>query len=126
MTEVRIKTPIYPTESRKKIKKAINKLFPDIDTKIKEFGDKKQLIGKGDKSNLETFRQKILEQKISDTARSIIKKQYTFSLNKQAATVGKINFQEEAALGIIRVKISGSDELIDWLAPRTEDGKPIS
>ncbi len=127
MTEVEIKAPVYPTESTKKVKQAIKKLFPEIEIEKIKKPNKDYLIGKGDKKNLQKLKKRILEQKISDTARKIIlKNKFVFSLNKQAATVGKINFQENAPLGTIEVKIKNGEELIDWLAPKTKEGEPIT
>ena len=40
--------------------------------------------------------------------------------------MGKINFPlEEEPLGSIHVQITGDDQVIDWLAPRTENGVPV-
>jgi predicted RNA binding protein with dsRBD fold (UPF0201 family) len=40
--------------------------------------------------------------------------------------MGKINFPlEEEPLGSIHVQITGDDLVIDWLAPRTENGVPV-
>jgi predicted RNA binding protein with dsRBD fold (UPF0201 family) len=49
-------------------------------------------------------------------------------LNKQVATVSKVSFtDDESPLGPIIVTIEALDieRLIDYLAPRTRDGKPI-
>jgi predicted RNA binding protein with dsRBD fold (UPF0201 family) len=51
-----------------------------------------------------------------------------FMLNKQVAAVGKVSFTTgESPLGPIVVTIETPDieRLIDYLAPRTRDGKPI-
>lgn len=127
MTKFRIKTPVYPTESNKKVKEAIKNLFPDIELEEKKRKEFDELVGYGDKEDLEEMREKILEQKISDTARNIIlEKNYDFSLNKQAATVGKINFKEQGPLGTIEVNFLEKEKhLINWLAPKTKEGEPI-
>ena len=40
--------------------------------------------------------------------------------------MGKINFPlEEEPLGSIHIQITGDDQVIDWLAPRTENGVPV-
>jgi predicted RNA binding protein with dsRBD fold (UPF0201 family) len=71
------------------------------------------------------------DQEILDTARSVILqgqagKTIQFRLNKQAAFMGKVNFPpEEEPLGSIHVQITGGDLMVDWLAPRTENGIPV-
>ena len=80
---------------------------------------------------IENFRKLLREQRILDTARSVmfegkIGNKIQFNLNKQAAFMGKLSFPpEEEPLGSIHVQISGNDAVIDWLAPRTINGKPI-
>lgn len=126
MAKTKITTPVYPTESTQKVKEAILKLFPKLEIEIKDLGGKKKLIGRGDRESLKELRKKVLEQKISDTARSIIKQNnLRFSLNKQAATVGEVNFKQNDPLGVIDVRIEANQDLINWLAPRTQEGEPI-
>ncbi|OKY77872.1 MAG: putative RNA binding protein with dsRBD fold [Candidatus Methanohalarchaeum thermophilum] len=129
MTEVKVKTPIYPTESKEKVKKAIRNFFPTINIKIQKKGDIDYLTGDGTFDDLKKLKELILEQKISDTARSVLKKNsFKFSLNKQSALVEKVNFKENAPLGTIYVEINdinNENELINWLAPKTKDGEPI-
>jgi hypothetical protein len=70
---------------------------------------------------------------ILDAARSVMfagkrENKVRFMLNKQAAFVGKISFTDgESPLGPIVVVLEAPDigRLIDYLAPRTKDGKPI-
>jgi hypothetical protein len=87
--------------------------------------------GGGGAASLAAFHRLLREQRILDTARSVMLQGVVgdavqFRLNKQAATVGRINFPpEEEPLGSIHVEIRGAASLIDWLAPRTVDGKPI-
>ncbi|MEM2934404.1 MAG: RNA-binding domain-containing protein [Halobacteria archaeon] len=130
-----ISTPIYPTESQDKVEAAIKKLFPNIELQVeKGSGTAKHLTGStiGIES-LKKMHELLRKQRILDTARSTFLKNkrgnaIEFELNKQVAYIGKINFVEEAmALGSIHVKIEAGeiDQLIDWLAPATKDGKPI-
>jgi len=125
--EVLIQVPIKPTESPEKVTKAVENIFPDLDFEW----EKTQLKAKGGMGSLKTFHRLLREQRILDTARSVLFRgrlgdAFQFRLNKQAATVGKINFpSEEEPLGSIHVQIIGSEMLIDWLAPQTVDGKPI-
>ncbi|PTD93898.1 hypothetical protein C9439_05255 [archaeon SCG-AAA382B04] len=126
MVEVNIKTPIYPTESTKRVKEVVKNLFLDLEVSIEDSEKKKMLKAQGNQEQIDYLRQKILEQKISDTARSIISENnLCFSLNKQAATVGEINFKQDGPLGVIEVEILGDRNTIDYLAPKTKDGEPI-
>ncbi|OUJ18195.1 putative RNA binding protein with dsRBD fold [Methanonatronarchaeum thermophilum] len=136
MTEITVETPIYPTEESEKIKKLIKKLFPKIEIEIKEREQKKALVAFGNKESLKKLRKKLWEQKILDTSRTYLQKQKqnnltTFSINKQSATSGKINIKENDILGTIKITIKEEtpqklQKTIDWLAPETEDGKPIT
>jgi len=68
-----------------------------------------------------------------DSARSVMQRGkhgnvVRFMLNKQVATVGKVSFTEgESPLGPIVVTLEASDieRLMDYLAPRTREGRPI-
>lgn len=126
---------VYPTESAEKVEAAIKKLFPDIELRLEQrsgFEDRLTGIAAGSAS-LEKLRQLLRRQKILDTARRTFFKSkqdnaIEFKLNKQVAYIAKVNFvEEEIALGPIYIRIEAEDidRLIDWLAPLTEDGKPI-
>ncbi|UOY10174.1 RNA-binding domain-containing protein [Methanonatronarchaeum sp. AMET6-2] len=135
MTEVEIETPIYPTENQEKISEMMKTLFPSIEIEIHEDEGKKLLKAYGDKKSLEKLRERIWEQKILDTSRSVLTRnrennETEFSINKQTAVVNKINFKESDILGTIDIKIKEEapeelDKTIDWIAPETEEGKPI-
>ncbi len=131
--KVSITTPIYPTEDAERVKEAVKKLFPKAKVNISgpfDTYDRVEvdlLVCEGGLEILEKFRKRIREQRILDTARSLI---YSggmkFSLNKQSALVEMINFKEKAPLGTINIEIEDSDnKLIDWLAPETEEGSPV-
>ncbi len=81
--------------------------------------------------SLRTFHRLLREQKILDTARSVmldglLGDAVQFRLNKQAALMGKVNFPpEEEPLGSIHIRITGGERIIDWLAPKTAGGMPI-
>jgi len=136
MIKIRVETPVYPTEDINKVKKAIENIIPDIDCKIEKAGKKTYLIGemKGTKG-LKLLHRLLRDQKILDTARSILKRSVSgntiiFYLRKQAAFMGKIHFCDayaETPLGPIVVQIMADDphKVIDWLAPPTKRGQPI-
>ncbi len=119
---IKIKTQIYPTEIEEKVRNALYLLFPNVAFEV----DGDLLIGSTDKlEDLEKIKEAILAHAIRDTARRILKKgtfgnSVTFSINKQVATVGKVNFSDECPMGPIKVRIVGSvEEVYDYLAPST-------
>lgn len=81
--------------------------------------------------SLIAFHRLLREQKILDTARSVMLDGLlgdvaAFRLNKQAALQGRVNFPpEEEPLGSIHIQITGGERIIDWLAPKTSSGIPI-
>lgn len=127
MIEVSLRAAVRPTESSEKVAGALEALFPGIELVAQEG----RIDGRGGAASLATFHRLLREQRILDTARSVmlqgvVADAVQFRLNKQAATVGRISFPpEEEPLGSIHVEIRGGPSLIDWLAPRTVDGKPI-
>ncbi len=131
---VKVSALAYPTEIEEKVKTAITNLFP-IELAIREFGTP-QIYGEGDLESLRLLHQRLREEQILDTARSILMAGISgstiqFRLNKQVAFIGKVNFPAgEESLGSIHVEITaenGEDllKIIDWLSPRTIDGKPL-
>lgn len=129
---VRVSALVYPTEIQEKVRAAIRNLFA-IELHLEDFGIPR-LYGEGDIESLRMLHRRFREERILDTARSVllsgIKGSTTyFELNKQVAFVGKVNFPAgEESLGSIHVEISAEDNLmkiIEWLAPRTIEGKPV-
>ena len=127
MIELSLSVAVRPTESPEKVAGALENLFPGIVIAAREG----RIEGHGGAESLETFHRLLREQRILDTARSVMLQgrlgdAVQFRLNKQAATVSRINFPpEEETLGSIHVEIRGPAALIDWLAPRTSEGRPI-
>jgi len=127
MIELSASVAVRPTESPEKVAGALKMLFPGIEL-AESVG---QIEGRGGAESLSTFHRLLREQRILDTARSVMLRgrvgdSIQFRLNKQAATVGKVSFPpEEEPLGSIHVQIRGPEMLIDWLAPETLDGKPV-
>ncbi len=126
--------PVNPTEVQEKVEKAILNFFP-LSLELQEHAIP-GLYGEGDIENLRKLHLQLREERILDTARRIflngIEGDTTrFRLNKQVAYIGKLNFPAgEESLGSIDVEISADNEddlltIIDWLAPQTEDGKPV-
>ncbi|MCX9010361.1 MAG: hypothetical protein OIN66_04480 [Candidatus Methanoperedens sp.] len=131
---VRVSALVYPTEVREKVATAIVNLIP-VELKLEDFG-MPRLYGEGGMESLRKLHLLLRENRILDTARQVLLSGVEgdttqFRLNKQVALMGKVNFPAgEETLGSIYVEISaGSREellkVIDWLAPRTVDGKPV-
>ena len=114
------KCECYPTEEKEKVCKAMHNIFPEGEitgdehlTLVCESGEK--------------LRELIWDTQIRDSARSVLLRGRStdstrFTLNKQAAMMGKISFQDErTALGSIFVVIKDDniDEVIDYLAEST-------
>ncbi len=128
--EIEIRTKVHPTESEEKVVKAIKNIFPDAEIEIREDGE---VYGRA--YSLERFRELLRRQRILDTARSEILKrrdgnEITLYLNKQTATVSRINFcDEDAILSPIKVTFRLNNvpfsRFLDYTAPKTKDGRPV-
>jgi predicted RNA binding protein with dsRBD fold (UPF0201 family) len=129
--KVYVEAEINPTESEDKVKRAIENIFGDLETKI-------QPIFKGvglltaeteDLESLTKLCNLLRRERIRDAARKVLfeglsGKTISFCLNKQVAFAGHISFSEEVAespLGPIKVKIECQNprELINWLTRKT-------
>lgn len=127
--EVEIETQINPTEDEEKVVNAVKNLFPNAEIKIEDG----ILIAKT--KNLSKFRELLRRQKILDTARSELVKgrinnEVVVYLNKQSATVSRINFcDENFILSPLKVTFKLYNipfkKFLDFLAPQTKNGKPI-
>lgn len=115
----------HPTEDREKVRRALLNLFPDLE--IEDAGT--SLVARSD--NGDALREAILNQHIRDTARSVMlrgvrENSTRFTLNKQAAFMGKVSFIEgPVALGGIEVLIEDDriEGIIDHLAESTVEGQ---
>ncbi|RUM34863.1 MAG: hypothetical protein DSY33_01065 [Archaeoglobus sp.] len=129
--EAEVEVKVNPTEDIEKVKKAVENLFPGIELKYSK--ERSTLRGKTD--NLEKFRELLRMQRILDTARTELRKGWkgnesTVFINKQAATVSRINFAEENTVLspiVVTFRAYGVsfEKFIDWLTPETRNGKPI-
>ena len=114
---IRIKTPLYPTESPDKVRKAVLNIFPDA-----ELSERAGHI-EGVSNDLNRFREILRDLRIRDSARHYLRSHtrgdvIVFSISKQAAYVGKISFGgNRPALGDIDIEIEsdGPERLIEWL-----------
>ncbi len=132
--KVAVSALVYPTELEERVKKAITNLFR-IELHTEDFGIPR-LLGEGDIESLRLLHRRLREERILDTARHVLMSGISgntaqFSLNKQVAFVGKVNFSVgEESLGSIYVEITSESKeellkIIDWLAPKTVEGKPV-
>ncbi len=129
--EVEVEVEVNPTEDIGKVKKAVENLFPGIELKF----DEERGILRGKTENLERFRELLRMQRILDTARAELRRGWkgnesTVFLNKQAATVSRINFADEDVVLspiVLTFRVYGVnfERFIDWIAPETRDGKPV-
>ncbi len=128
--KLRVKVGMKPTEDRTKLETAVKKIFPTVSLEL--VGE--NLVGEStDVNALSRLHQLFRQQAILDSARSVLlakrRENITrFMLNKQAAFVGRVSFTDgEAPLGPISVTLEAPDldYLIDYLAPKTRDGRPI-
>lgn len=130
--ETTISTLLFPTELDEKVREAVEHIFPGTKlTLIKKEGFVDRFEGTA--PELDHLHDLLRRQKILDTARKAMyagKKgnEIEVQLNKQAAIMGHVNFLDhDVALGGIDVSIvtDEPDLIIDWLAPRTEEGRPV-
>jgi hypothetical protein len=127
---LRVEAEVSPTEDPAKVEAAIKNIFPTLQLdRVRN-----SLVGESaEVEALDRLHQLLRLQRILDSARSVMRRGrqgniVKFMLNKQVATVRKVNFtDDESPLGQIVVTLEAPDpeRLIDYLAPRTREGKPI-
>lgn len=126
--DVTISARVSATESAEKIVAAIRNFFPKM-TVIKK-SEERVVCHSNDAS---TLREAIFGRRILDAVRSILRsntledRTTTLGLNRSAAAAGKLSIDAGGALGPIAVEIESPDMegFIDWLTPRTENGRPL-
>ena len=131
MTEiqVRVETPLNPTEDSDKVTRAVHNLFPNAKLHEKRTDERHAKLEATMSSlqDLENLKTILCQEVIRDAARRILLQSLSGStivvyLNKQAAFAGKASFCErydESPLGPITLTITVENpvELVDWLAP---------
>ncbi|RLG46331.1 MAG: hypothetical protein DRN90_06655 [Thermoproteota archaeon] len=135
--EVEVEAPLYPTESKEAVIRAILNIVPAETEEIKttEGNPPFLKLKKRGHEALTKIRRLLREERILDTARDMLISSLkrsgvmTLLLHKQAAYVGELRLcssEDESPLGVIRVKFSfkGDTSLfLDWLAPKTVSGR---
>jgi predicted RNA binding protein with dsRBD fold (UPF0201 family)/dephospho-CoA kinase len=117
--DINIKTPLHPTESKDKVETAIRNIFPDASLS--------QTNGciVGTSNSIKTFGELLKSQRIRSAARIELLKRlssdaFEFTLNKQAAFMGKVNFSKDSLGPIyVRVQTDASKFIIDSIAPES-------
>jgi len=121
--EIHVEAPVTATEAPDRVVEAVHTVFPDASLTVSD--DRVA----GEAQSLETLRELLARHQILDTARMLLSRRIEddrlcFTLNKQAAYAGAVNFSEVGhPLGDITVTITGSDlpGLVDWLTETDGD-----
>lgn len=130
VVDVEVTAPVYDTELEERVSDAIAAIFPNAEPTL-EHGELRATV-----HDLEHLSELLHRQEILDTARGVFFRNrrgdsVSFRLKKQAAFVGVVNFvvDDPGELGTIAVRVSveepGVEELINQVAPPTEDGTPV-
>jgi len=121
VTRVHIEVPVKPTENAAKVRAAVLNVFPDA-TFMESEG---ALIAEA--ASLDRLREMFRTQRIRDTARNVLRSsrngiEIRFSLNKQAAFVGRVNFAPPSPMGQIEVTIEDEnpESIIDFLSGKAD------
>ncbi|GAA0508445.1 hypothetical protein SAMN04488066_11147 [Halorubrum aquaticum] len=128
--DVRIVAPVNDTEVTDRVADAVRNVFPDAEP-AHEDG---RLVA--ETHTLDAFSDVLHEQEILDTARRVFLRNSTdegfdFALKKQAAFEGVVNFAvgDPDELGDIEVEVRvrepDVESFIDYVAPETDEGRPV-
>lgn len=122
VVEVEIEAEVKPTEDPEKVVRSVRQIFPDAD--VHQEG--RMVLGRT--ASLDTLVRKAREERVMDAARGALwrgrldEDSTRFEVNKQAAYVGRINFNEVThPLGdlVVTVRTDDLNALLDELAPPT-------
>jgi predicted RNA binding protein with dsRBD fold (UPF0201 family) len=128
---VHVEADINPTEDEKRVKRAVENMFGNLDFEVEAHEHAANLlVGKGKSKEALTKLQNLLKrERIRDAARHALYEglgegSLVFYLNKQVAFVDHVSFSKpfgESPLGPIRVEVKCNDprELINWLTAKT-------
>jgi len=127
---LRVEAEVKPTEAREKVEAAIKQIFPTLELSL--IGS--SLVGESTRmESLDRLHELLRQQAIRDSARSVMLRSsrgnvVRFMLNRQVAFVGRVSFTGgESPLGpiVVTLEVPDIERLVDYLAPRTQEGKPI-
>lgn len=127
---LRVEAEVKPTEAREKVEAAIKQIFPTLELSL--IGS--SLVGESTRmESLDRLHELLRQQAIRDSARSVMLRSrrgnvVRFMLNRQVAFVGRVSFTGgESPLGpiVVTLEVPDIERLVDYLAPRTREGKPV-
>ena len=125
VVRIRVRAGCKPTESLPKVKIAIVNLFPDA-----RFVREDDIV-EAESASLDALRDRIRGQKIRDAARGALLAgvdgpRLRFTLNKQAAYVGKVSFATGSPLWDLEVEMEDGDpeRIVDAVAESTTRPPP--
>jgi len=132
-----VEAEIHPTEDPERVRQAVRNILPQLAPDVQTVGTTSVLKAESnDVSTLIRLHTLLRRERILDAARrslftGVSENNLEFGLNKQAACSGRVSFCEPEApspLGPIRFVVLCSDpsRLVEWLAPKTVHGKPVS
>ena len=133
---LRIEAEVRYTEDLEKVVKSITNFFNIKQYDVREEGPYPIVIVESkDVETLLKFHDILRRERILDSARKVLERGkrgnlITFKLHKQSAYAGHPSFlsiDSESPMGPIKVRIltDKTDELIDWLTPKTSAGRPL-
>lgn len=129
--DVQITAPVKDTEVADRVATAIENVFPGADPEERH-GEVVAEV-----HSLDHFSELLHRQEILDTARGEFFRHrrgdtFSFDLKKQAAFEGVVNFAvgNPDELGDVHVRVRveepSVEEFVDYIAPPTEEGRPIT
>ncbi|MEM0015008.1 MAG: RNA-binding domain-containing protein [Zestosphaera sp.] len=127
---------LRPTEDRDKVVKAITNLFTLERVEVVEDYPYSRVVGESRRvESLTKLHHLLRQERILDTVRGVLLggkagNTVEFKLHKQSAYVGRatiVTLDSESPLGPIVVRVTSDkiDEVIEWLTPKTVDGRPV-
>jgi len=126
LTHVRVEAAVSPTEDAAKIKSAVLNVFPDA-----RFTETEGVL-LAESNSLDRLKEMLRNERIRDSARMILLKArrestIRFSLNKEAAFVGRVNFAPPSPMGPIDVVIvdENVDSVIESLTGKSEPSDTV-
>ena len=128
--DVQITAPVNDTEVTDRVVDAIHNVFPNATVEERPG----ELVAEA--HELETLSEHLHREEILDAARSVFFDDrqgdtFTFDLKKQAAFEGVVTFAvgNPSELGDVHVRVRveepSVEDVIDRIAPRTEEGRPV-
>ncbi len=129
--DVEITAPVRDTEVTDRVRDAVTNLFPEAE--LTEAHGEIQ----AEAHSMDHFSEQLHRQAILDTARGAFfenrnRDVFTFELKKQPAFEGVVNFAvgNPDELGDMHVRVYVDEpeveEFVDQIAPRTEEGQPVT